>query len=257
MIKLSVNVNKIAWLRNARMGEIPKIEECAEWILKAGAHGITVHPRPDMRHIRPTDVSVLADTVRSYKHAELNIEGNPNAGSTSDGYPGFQQLVKNSQPNQVTLVPDTEAQLTSDHGWDLSNTETREMLAQHIFEFHEIGARVSLFIDPVDEQIEYVPQTGADRIELYTGPYADSVRLYGINHRKTKDSWAKYRQCAQVAVSLGLKVNAGHDLSLDNLPFFSSVDLLSEVSIGHALVSDALHYGLEETVRRYLIAIGN
>lgn len=255
MTKLSVNVNKIAWLRNARTGDIPKIKECAEWILSAGAHGITVHPRPDMRHIRPTDVRVLADTVMSYPSAELNIEGNPNSGPTDDGYPGFLKLVQDNRPHQVTLVPDTESQLTSDHGWDLSSALNRKTLTDYVTTFHQIGARVSLFIDPVQSQINSVPETGADRIELYTGPYADCVLEYGTRHPKTKECWLNYQQCAQTAVSLGLEVNAGHDLNLDNLPLFNSIDMLTEVSIGHALISDALRYGLEQTVHRYLKAI--
>jgi len=257
LTKLSVNVNKIAWLRNARTGDIPNIKMCAEWILSAGAHGITVHPRPDMRHIRPLDVGILADTVKSYPSAELNIEGNPNTGPADNGYPGFLKLVEDNRPNQVTLVPDSEGQLTSDHGWDLSKAESRKTLTDYVDTCHQIGARVSLFVDPVITQIDCVPETGADRIELYTGPYAECVLAYGTHHPRTKECWINYQKCTQTAVALGLKVNAGHDLNLDNLPLFNSIGELAEVSIGHALISDALRYGLEQTVYRYLKAINH
>lgn len=254
MIALSVNVNKIAWLRNARQGARPDVVTCARIALQAGAAGVTVHPRPDSRHIRADDVAALALLVREFPPAELNIEGNPQA-AAREGYPGFQELVAMAHPHQCTLVPDTDAQLTSDHGWDLAAADTRESVRAAVDRCHREGARVSLFMDPDIEQIARAKEVGADRVELYTGPYADSVDVNGLDHAATRTCLREYRAAIEFAAGIGLGVNAGHDLNLVNLRRFAAIGGIDEVSIGQALVADALEFGLTETVKRYLAAL--
>ena len=258
MTALSVNLNKIAWLRNAREGTRPNLPETARTIIAAGVQGITVHPRPDQRHIRPADVHALAELLASdYPHIEFNIEGNPAAGPRDNGYPGFDHLIETARPHQATLVPDTDAQLTSDHGWDLSDPAEADRVAAIIARYQGWGARVSLFMDPVEEQIACAKECGADRIELYTGPYADLVEHHGLGHPETQACRQSYLDATRCATKLGLGVNAGHDLNLDNLAAFIAIGDIDEVSIGHALIADALELGLSATVRRYLDAIAD
>jgi pyridoxine 5-phosphate synthase len=245
MTKLSVNLNKIALLRNSRDTTIPSVTAAAETSIAAGAQGITVHPRPDMRHIRPADVLDLASLLKQPQYAdiELNIEGNPFAGPEANGFPGFMTLVRDTLPQQCTLVPDDPIQLTSDHGWDLSGDNTA--LKTVIDELKGLGIRVSLFMDPIAAQIEHAAALGADRIEFYTGPYADQ---YG-DHESVL---ATFIEAGKLAQQLSLGINAGHDLNQDNLgEFCQRVKPVAEVSIGHALMSDALWDGLATTVRRY------
>ena len=252
MTVLSVNVNKIAWLRNARGGDRPNVVDCARTILDAGAAGITVHPRPDARHIRADDVYALKEVVDDYPGAEFNIEGNPTASARDNGYPGFDHLIEAARPDQCTLVPDDDAQLTSDHGWNLADEETVAQLRKLVARYRSRGARVSLFMDPVPVHIAAAKRLGADRIELYTGPYADTVARRGIDDPEATDSWRTYRDAARFANERGLGVNAGHDLDLANLAGFVSMGGIAEVSIGHALIADALESGLAPTVKRYL-----
>jgi pyridoxine 5-phosphate synthase len=248
---LSVNLNKIALLRNSRDGDLPSVLEAAEIAVRAGAYGITVHPRPDQRHIRPHDVTDLCALLRS-RHAgiEFNIEGNPFTHARDNGYPGFDALIEAARPDQCTLVPDSDGQLTSDHGWDLSGDTTH--LTEAIERYHRLGARVSLFMDPEPAQIERVAATGADRIELYTGPFAQTVRVNGINHSSTRACYETFARAARQATDLGLGVNAGHDLDLVNLTLFRGITEVLEVSIGHALIGDALKIGLAAAVAAYL-----
>jgi len=253
MTVLSVNLNKIALVRNSRTGNTPSIVEAARAVIAAGAAGITVHPRPDQRHVRPGDVSDLARLLQEHPGVEFNIEGNPFAGSRDNGYPGFDALIESARPHQTTLVPDSDDQLTSDHGWDLSGDTAR--LETAIARYQGWGARVSLFMDPIEAQIDRAKACGADRIELYTGPFAELVWLHGPDHPETRASFTRYRDAARHAVAIGLGVNAGHDLDLRNLPLFRRITEVAEVSIGHALISDALHLGLAETVKRYLGAL--
>ena len=256
MTTLSVNVNKIAWLRNSRDGDRPDVLAAARTAIGAGAHGVTVHPRPDQRHIRPADVEALADLLtREHAQVEFNIEGNPAAGPRDNGYPGFDRLIEIARPQQATLVPDADAQLTSDHGWDLSDPDRARRVAESVARYQGWGARVSLFIDPVEAQIERARACGADRIELYTGPYADLVERRGLEHPETRASLDAYARAARHAAALGLGVNAGHDLNLDNLAAFVAIGGIAEVSIGHALIADALDVGLSMAVRKYLDAI--
>jgi pyridoxine 5-phosphate synthase len=252
-MQLSVNLNKVALLRNSRLGDNPSVLQAARTVIAAGAYGITIHPRPDQRHIRATDVAEIAAMLATeYPGIELNIEGNPHAGPRADGYPGFAQLVASARPAQCTLVPDSDDQLTSDHGWDLR--ENVAALARMIEAYHDIGARVSLFMDPDPDQIRRVPQSGADRIELYTGPFAASVNVHGADSPQARTSLEQYRAAAKLAVSLGLGVNGGHDLDLTNLPLFATITEVQEVSIGHALIADALQMGLGKAVQAYLRA---
>jgi pyridoxine 5-phosphate synthase len=254
MISLSVNLNKVALLRNARGADTPSVVAAARTVLNNGGQGITVHPRPDMRHIRPFDVTDLATLLADeYPDIEFNIEGNPFAGPTAQGYPGFDALIEQARPAQATLVPDSDDQLTSDHGFDLRGDNTA--LQQKIAWYQSLGARVSLFMDPDLEQIQLAKQIGADRIELYTGPFANAVNTYGVDAEQTQRSLADFTSAAQQATQLGLGVNAGHDLDLVNLPLFRTIIEVQEVSIGHALISDALDHGLAATVRSYLAAI--
>ncbi len=251
MTVLSVNLNKIAVLRNSREGHRPDVLEAARTVLRAGAGGITVHPRSDQRHIRPADVANLAGLLAAeYPQIEFNIEGNPNAGAQDNGYPGFDSLIEQARPAQATLVPDSDDQLTSDHGWDLLTFN--DGLAEQISRYQGWGARVSLFIDPVAQQITQAKAHGADRIELYTGPFAETVWAHGIEHPASQESYQTYLAAAEHASQLGLGVNAGHDLDLINLPLFTRIPVLDEVSIGHALIADALDMGLQASVRAYL-----
>ncbi len=239
MTALSVNLNKVALLRNARGGPRPDVLAAAQTCIDAGADGITVHPRSDMRHIRPADVRALAGMLP----VEFNIEGNPFAAPAGD-YPGFMALVRETRPAQVTLVPDNDTQLTSDHGWPVAQHATA--LAPVIEECRTLGCRVSLFMDPVPDEYRLVRELGADRIELHTGRFASafgSPRQAAVLER--------YRHAAEEARGSGLGLNAGHDLNLDNLATFLTIDGIEEVSIGHALIADALWLGLDETVRRY------
>jgi pyridoxine 5-phosphate synthase len=233
MTKLSVNINKIATLRNSRGGNNPNVLEVAKDCERFGADGITVHPRPDERHIRYADVYALKKMITT----EFNIEGNPLEAS-------FIELVMSVKPEQVTLVPDALGQITSNHGWD--TIKHQELLKKIIAPFREAGIRVSIFVDPFLEMVEAAATAGANRVELYTEPYAENF------DKNPKDAVANYRKAAFRAHQLGLGVNAGHDLSLENLAYFkANVSPLDEVSIGHALICDALYYGLENTIQLY------
>lgn len=242
---LSVNLNKIALIRNAREGNYPDVIAFGKLCLDAGADGLTVHPRPDQRHIRPADVTRLAELTRRHPAAEFNMEGNPFADARGS-YPGFIALAEHARPDQCTLVPDSDDQLTSDHGFDL--TTSAERLAPILEKLHALGSRVSLFMDPEPEQIRLAAELGAERIELYTGPYAEA---YGRDNALAERLLKRYRKATETALECGLAVNAGHDLNLQNLPRFLSIDGISEVSIGHALTVDALTIGMAQAVRAY------
>lgn len=234
MVNLSVNINKIATLRNSRGGQLPDLLKMAVDCQRFGAQGITVHPRPDERHIRYSDVLQLSPLVT----AEFNIEGNPSEKK-------FINLVLQVKPTQVTLVPDTEGQLTSDHGWN--TVKHKSYLTDLISVFRKNGIRTSVFVDPDPGMIEGAKMAAADRVELYTEAYARDFR---INKENAIQSYVK---AALVAADCGLGLNAGHDLNLENLNYFrSSVPGLLEVSIGHALIADALYFGIEKTIGLYL-----
>lgn len=251
---LSVNVNKVAWLRNARGGERPCVVGAAQTIINAGARGVTVHPRPDQRHIRPADVTALAALLEGHPEVEFNIEGNPSA-APRDGYPGFEQLIAVGKPQQVTLVPDAEHQLTSDHGWDLTDPAAAERVTTFAAKCHTGGIRVSLFLDPDLRQVALAKQCGVDRVELYTGPYAETLERLGPDHADTRRCLTTYGEAVHAAKTAGLGVNAGHDLNLANLTAFIALGDIAEVSIGHALIADALCLGLHSAVGRYLAAL--
>jgi len=241
--ELSVNVNKIAVLRNSRGGSEPDPVDAARAALAAGAHGITVHPRPDQRHIRVDDVARIAAVVT--RGAEYNIEGNPFAPARGT-YPGLVELVRSVKPAQVTLVPDGDAQITSDHGFDLERDAAR--LVPLVRAFKAVGCRVSLFMDADSRDIERVAEVGADRIEIYTGPYAHAYAQGDAS--RALDACAR---TAERARACGLGVNAGHDLSQRNLGALKrAIPFLDEVSIGHALIGEALYEGLAVTIRNYL-----
>jgi pyridoxine 5-phosphate synthase len=234
---LSVNVNKVAQLRNARHLNIPNVVNAARLCLEAGANGITVHPRPDERHIRAHDVHDIAALMEQWPQAEYNIEGNP--------FQNLMAFVRAVKPHQCTFVPDSEEQFTSDHGWDLA--ADGERLRPLIAECQALGVRVSLFMDPLPEAMPLARAVGAHRVELYTEPYAAA-------HGKPAQvaQLARFTAAATAAHAQGLGVNAGHDLNRDNLSdFLRAVPGVSEVSIGHALIADALELGLSETVRAY------
>jgi len=237
MTAFSANLNKVALLRNTRDNGLPDLLHFARVCVAAGAAGITVHPRPDQRHTRPSDVRSLRQLTRELR-VEFNIEGYP----TED----FLRLVHEVRPEQCTLVPDAPDQKTSDHGWDV--IAQGDLLRRVVPPLRAAGIRVSLFMDPVPESMRLVLATGADRVELYTEPYARSFLT------KDRDaSLAQYAAAAEAAQQVGLQVNAGHDLNLDNLgPFLSTVPHVAEVSIGHALIADALELGMSEAVRRYV-----
>lgn len=231
--KLSVNINKIATLRNSRGGNNPDVLKAAIDCQKFGAEGITVHPRPDERHIRYSDVRAIKPIITT----EFNIEGNPKEDK-------FVQLVLDVKPTQVTLVPDDPGQLTSNHGWD--TIKEKAYLQEIIAVFKKAGIRVSIFVDPVAAMIAGAAQTGTDRVELYTESYAKNY------HADRKSAIADYVKAAAVAAEHHLGLNAGHDLDRENLRFFrQSIPGLLEVSIGHALIADALYYGLENTIQLY------
>ncbi len=242
MTVLSVNVNKVAVLRNSRGGTEPSVVALAEAAIAAGAGGITVHPRPDQRHIRPDDVRALAGVVAG--RVEYNLEGNPFA-PPRPGYPGFLALVAAVRPDQATLVPDGDGQLTSDHGFDLHRDAER--LRPLVAQLKALGVRVSLFMDAGAQGLELAAAIGVDRIELYTGPYAEAHAAGDAN-----EALSLCADTAREALGLGLGVNAGHDLSQANLgQFLRGVPGVLEVSIGHALFSEALHDGLAPTVKAY------
>ncbi len=232
MTRLSVNINKIATLRNARGGNVPDVIKVALDCERFGADGITVHPRPDERHIRTSDVHALREVLKT----EFNIEGNP--------VRTYMELVKEIGPAQATLVPDAEHVITSNSGWDTIRNE--HLLTDLIAELKARGIRVSVFVNPEEQYIEGAKKAGADRVELYTGPYA---HVYPGNPAMAVQDYA---EAARYAHQIGLGVNAGHDLSLENLRYFKEqVPFLDEVSIGHALISDALYFGLQNTVMMY------
>ncbi|MBN2683543.1 MAG: pyridoxine 5'-phosphate synthase [Bacteroidales bacterium] len=233
MTRLSVNINKIATIRNARGGNIPNVAQAAVDCERFGAQGITVHPRPDERHIRYSDVFEIAPLVKT----EFNIEGYPSK--------TFMDLVKIVKPTQVTLVPDPPDALTSNAGWD--TVKNQDFLKEIIAELHNSGIRTSIFIETKPILFEYAAKCGTNRVELYTEPYA-------ANYSKNRELAIKpFVEAAKVAIDLGLELNAGHDLSLENLKYFNdNIPGLAEVSIGHALISDALYFGLENTIQLYL-----
>ena len=254
MTKLSVNINKVATIRNARGGNTPNVKQFAIDCERFGAQGITVHPRPDERHIRYADVYNIKPIITT----EFNIEGNPKGLSKSKPY-GFIDLVKEIRPTQVTLVPDAEGVLTSNAGWD--TVKNQQYLCDVVKEFKACGIRVSIFIDANPQMIEMAAKTGTDRVELYTESYASkyhailcsSPKLGEVEAKRTEECVRPFVEAAKVARDCGLGLNAGHDLSLENLAYFrQQIPWLDEVSIGHALISDALSLGIEETIHRYL-----
>jgi pyridoxine 5-phosphate synthase len=237
MTTLSVNLNKVALLRNARDIGIPSVIQAAKTVIQAGAHGVTVHPRPDERHIKYSDVYELAEMVT----VEFNIEGNPFLGR-------YMEIVSEIKPAQATLVPDSPDANTSDHGWDLHRKENIERLVPIIKQLKDLGIRVSIFMDPDIPGIKIAKQIGTDRIELYTEPYARAFESGSY-----QQSLQKYAEAAGAACDIGLGINAGHDLNLHNLETFCrTVPGILEVSIGHALISDAIDMGLSAAVREYL-----
>ena len=232
MTKLSVNINKIATIRNARGGDVPNLVQVAVDCQEFGAEGITIHPRPDQRHITHQDVYDLKEVVTT----EYNIEGYPDE--------RFMNLIRDVKPEQATLVPDPPGVLTSNAGWDTKGHF--EFLSTVCSELSDLGVRSSIFIENNPEHLEYASKIGVDRVEFYTGPYADSFP------QNKEEAIYPYKKSAEICRDLNLGINAGHDLSLDNLKYFKSeIDGLLEVSIGHALISDALYYGLENTINMY------
>jgi pyridoxine 5-phosphate synthase len=243
MIKLSVNVNKIATLRNSRGGDEPSVLQAVETCLAAGAPGITVHPREDQRHVRPDDVTGIAALLRRHPRTpEFNIEGDPR--------PDLIDMVLAVRPDQCTLVPVTPGEVTSQAGWP--STTSADWLGAIVRRLQEAGVRVSLFVDPVADAARWAAGLGANRIELYTEPFAKAFLRGG---RDAAESFAAYAAAAETAASLGLGVNAGHDLDLNNLVLFRRLPYLAEVSIGHALVSRALWVGLDRVVKEYLAVL--
>ncbi len=237
MTKLSVNLNKFALLRNSRDTDNPNVRGMALRAIRAGVHGITVHPRPDQRHTRYSDVEELSGLTGSHPEVEFNVEGNPGA--------DFLEIVSRTRPDQCTLVPDTPDQLTSDHGWDLTRDAGKAKPV--VKQLQDLGIRVSLFMDPVAEQIDIAGSIGADRVELYTEPYA---RAFDTDAED--EVWSRFASAASHATSIGLGVNAGHDLNLENLSRFLAIPGILEVSIGHAIVVESFDRGFEDTIRRYL-----
>ena len=233
MVKLSVNINKIATLRNARGGNVPNLLKMAEDIQKFGADGITIHPRPDERHIRYSDAINLGKSVKK----EFNIEGNP--------IKKFIDLVLNIKPTQVTLVPDSINQITSNSGWDTKKDQKK--LKEIISEFKSNGIRTSIFVDPNPTMVEYAKKTGSDRVELYTESFAVGFERGDLHVIKD------FIKCSEIANSLEMKVNAGHDLNLKNIEYFSTnMPFLDEVSIGHALISESLYFGIDNVINLYI-----
>ena len=239
MTKLSVNLNRVALLRNSRPLTVPSVTQAAQVCIDAGAHGITVHPRPDERHIRKADVYELKEVIAG---VEYNIEGNP--------FPEFMDMVRDARPDQCTLVPDEPHQRTSDHGWDLQRDGER--LKPIVAELKALGVRVSLFMDPEPKNMVLAKALDADRVELYTESYASAFANGDVGR-----VFRQYADAARAARDVGLGVNAGHDLNLDNLGEFVTIPNILEVSIGHALIADAVFLGLENTVKAYLAVLGN
>lgn len=239
MTELSVNLNRVALLRNSRPLTMPSVTQAAQVCIDAGAHGITVHPRPDERHIRKTDVYELKEAIAG---VEYNIEGNP--------FPEFMEMVRDVRPDQCTLVPDEPHQRTSDHGWDLQRDGER--LKPIVAELKALGIRVSLFMDPEPENMILAKALDADRVELYTESYASAFADGDVGR-----VFRQYAEAARAAQDVGLGVNAGHDLNLDNLGEFVTIPNILEVSIGHALIADAVFMGLENAVKAYLAVLGN
>ena len=240
MIKLSVNVNKVATIRNSRGGQVPSVIDAVQTCLRAGVHGITVHPRADARHITPADVRDIAHTLdRTHPDVEFNIEGDPR--------PDLLALVHEVKPDQCTLVPVRPGEITSQAGWDPADPV--ESLAAVVSDLRRDGIRVSLFVEPEERPIRWAADLGANRVELYTEPFA---RAFERGDDEGRRSFAIYARAAELAHSIGLGVNAGHDLDLDNLVLFRTLPHLDEVSIGHALISHALFVGLARSVQEYL-----
>jgi pyridoxine 5-phosphate synthase len=243
LVKLSVNVNKVATVRNSRGGRTPSVLEAVQVCIDAGAPGITVHPRADARHITTSDVHEVSALLRAQRsggaHVEFNIEGDPR--------PDLLRLVHDVKPDQCTLVPVAAGELTSQAGWPGSTP--REELGRVVRDLNAAGIRVSLFVDPDEAAIRWAADLGASRVELYTEPFA---RAFEHGEPQERESFAVYARAAELAASLGLGINAGHDLDLDNLVSFRRLPHLAEVSIGHALISHALFVGLRQSVREYL-----
>lgn len=237
MTKLSVNVNKIALLRNSRGRDFPNVVAFAKKFIDLGVQGITIHPRQGERHIKRQDARDLAEFLKTYSGIELNVEGFPSE--------PFMKLVQEIKPDQCTLVPDAADQLTSDHGWDLKRNGV--FLREIISRINQAGCRTSLFIDPDIKQIKMVPETGADRIELYTETFAST-----FNTPEAEKVFSRFKAAAEEAQRLGIGVNAGHDLDLNNLAKFLTIDGVLEVSIGHALIVECIELGMKEVIRRYL-----
>lgn len=243
MVKLSVNVNKVATVRNSRGGHVPSVLEAVRVCIDAGAPGITVHPRADERHITAADVRQIADELQPLRdRVEFNIEGDPR--------PDLVRLVLDARPHQCTLVPVKAGEITSQAGWPADTP--RQSLASVVDSFHASGVRVSLFVDPEPAAIRWARSLNADRVELYTEPFA---RAFDRGPDEASASYARYADAAAVAHGLGLGINAGHDLDLRNLTMFHALPHLDEVSIGHALISHALFVGLHQSVRDYLAAV--
>ena len=241
MTKLSVNINKIALIRNSRKGKNPSLEFFSKKIIESGAHGITVHPRPDLRHIRPDDLSDIS-LITKELDVEFNIEGNPYEERLVD-YPGFLNLIDAIKPSQCTLVPDDSNQLTSDHGWNIHSEHNK--LKDVLTYLKQNNIRSSVFIDPDISQLDAAKDIGVDRIEIYTGPFAEAFE------KNDENTLATYREAIEYANEINIEVNAGHDLNLKNLATLLSYGDIKEVSIGHALISESLIYGIENTIQKY------
>jgi pyridoxine 5-phosphate synthase len=255
LTRLSVNLNKVALVRNARAGGFPdararpRLIEAAAAVLEAGAHGLTLHPRPDRRHALPEDVRDFAALLAGGAGVELNVEGNP-FHTASDDYPGFIELCEEVRPDQATLVPDARGQLTSDHGWTEDDVEALRM---PIGRLQAAGCRVSLFVDAIDGHVDAAANAGADRVELYTGPWAA-----GFASGTDIDILPAYLAAAERARTRGLEINAGHDLDLDNLtPLLRAIPDIAEASIGQALVARALEVGIRTATEEYLTVMGD
>jgi pyridoxine 5-phosphate synthase len=243
LVKLSVNVNKVATLRNSRGGDLPDPLAAARTVVEAGAPGVTVHPRQDERHIRPGDVRAIAALLKPLKgRIEFNIEGDPR--------PDLIALVRDVRPDQCTLVPVRPGEITSQAGWDPETP--REGLSKTVADLRGLGVRVSLFVEPEAEAVKWAAEIGADRVELYTEPFA---RAWERGEREARESFERYEAAARLGHDLGLGINAGHDLDLDNLTLFRRLPHLAEVSIGHAIISRAVFVGLSTVVREYLAVL--
>jgi pyridoxine 5-phosphate synthase len=242
MTNLSVNLNKIALIRNSRGNNFPSVIEFAKKFIDLGANGITLHPRPDERHIKRQDVIELSELLKDYPDVELNVEGYPSR--------DYMTLIEDIRPDQCTIVPDSINQLTSDHGWDI--IKEKVFLRKIVNSIKKAGCRASIFVDPNIKQIKLVPETGADRIELYTESFA---ALFGSS--LSDKIFNKYKASAETAQEMGIGVNAGHDLNLKNLPKFLEIDGILEVSIGHALTVECIEIGMKEVIQRYLTICTN